>query len=122
MSSILITNIDETPVRRYGNTFNPGETVKIDTETISAYSLMEISRNTQSIARSLRKISGIAEDRRYEEIHDNLNKTYRRIVISNASDFKQDPWVVRKINAWKIRRRYNKQLKARNKEAKPCQQ
>lgn len=53
MGKVIISNIGESKIRRYGVDFEPGEERMIDTEIIYAYSMMEIARTLQSINRKM---------------------------------------------------------------------
>lgn len=118
MSLIKIKNIDEDPVRRYGEEFKPGETIEIPTDTIIAYSLMELSLSAKRINDKLGKIVHMDSVEHIHTITDRNFGKSQNIYIQNLPD--NDPWLVRKYKEYKKRKEWNKiHEKRRTMEAKP---
>lgn len=112
---IKITNADEITVRRYGIEFEPGETKEIDPLTLQTYSLMEISRASQIIARKLTIISKTLEDSEKRESRTVVNQSFS---LEKPYWYHDEPWLVRKWNQRKEKKRWEKEWKLKYKTAK----
>lgn len=111
MSLIAIKNIDEQSVKRYGENFAVGEVKDIPSDTIIAYSLMEISL---SMKRINNKLGDMLNMTHIEHIHTLTDRNFgkpQNIFVQNFPD--PDPWIVRKYKQWKKNRDWKKKYKLR---------
>lgn len=113
MTEITIINIDDKPVKRYGFEFQPDEAKNIDSSTIIAYSLMEMSLTLQRINKKLGKIVDINSIEHIHTIQDRNFGKPQSIIIDNFPD--TDPWIIRKIKQYNERRRFKKRMRQLNK-------
>jgi hypothetical protein len=111
-----VENIGSTPARKYGEVIQPGQTVHFDQNVITTYALMELARDIHTVAQKLSSIESIMTQKREEETTARLRQE-RQIVNINptgmALKVETTPWIVRVIQDYRRRRKWQRELKER---------
>ena len=74
MSQVMISNLGESPARKYGEFIEPGETKSFESDTVETYSLMEISQSLRIIAEKMSRAVSLMEC----DHEDKLRQVYRQ--------------------------------------------
>lgn len=112
MADITITNQTDEVVRKFGEEISPNGSRDYPSDVVLAYSAMEIARALRYINIKLGNI-----DRRLERDElwgsNGIKRNQQQYVyIQNFDDAPvHDPWIVRKYNDWKRKRKFKKETK-----------